>query len=83
MAVPAGKQVLVEKPGGTTAQELEQLESLARHRRVLVLAGRNHRSHPACLRALEPWHGGVLEQSACAGAGNDEYRAPSAISLTG
>ena len=59
-AVQAGKHVLVEKPVGISLQELEQLETLARQRGVLVRAGYNHRYHPACLQALELWRSGVL-----------------------
>jgi predicted dehydrogenase len=59
-AVEAGKHVLVEKPVGITMEELEQLETLARQRGVLVRAGYNHRYHPACLKALEIWHSGIV-----------------------
>jgi predicted dehydrogenase len=48
-AAAAGKHVLVEKPGGISAPELEQLEAAARERRVAVKVGFNHRFHPALL----------------------------------
>lgn len=59
-AVRAGKHVLVEKPAGISVAELEQLQSLAAQRRVLVRVGYNHRYHPACLKALEIFRSGAL-----------------------
>src|SRR3974390_1642826 len=50
-AIKAGKHVLVEKPVGISVKEVDQLADLARHHRVLVRAGYNHRYHPACLKA--------------------------------
>jgi predicted dehydrogenase len=48
-AVEAGKHVLVEKPAGLTAGELERLDEAARRRGVAVKVGFNHRFHPALL----------------------------------
>jgi predicted dehydrogenase len=59
-AVQAGKHVLVEKPAGIRVAELEQLQSLAVERGVLVRVGYNHRYHPACLKALEIFRSGAL-----------------------
>jgi len=59
-AVQAGKHVLVEKPGGISLQELEQLEALSQRHGVLVRLGYNHRYHPACLKALEIFRSGAL-----------------------
>lgn len=59
-AVQAGKHVLVEKPAGIRVAELEQLQSLAAQRGVLVRVGYNHRYHPACLKALEIFRSGAL-----------------------
>ncbi len=59
-AVRSGKHVLVEKPVGISAREIEDLERLARERNVQVRAGYNHRYHPACLKMLELWRSGQL-----------------------
>lgn len=59
-AVQAGKHVLVEKPAGIRVAELEELQSLAAQRGVLVRVGYNHRYHPACLKALEIFRSGAL-----------------------
>jgi predicted dehydrogenase len=59
-AVKHGKHVLVEKPAAISVAELEELEAAARLTGALVRVGYNHRYHPACLKALELFHGGVL-----------------------
>ncbi len=59
-AIQSGKHVLVEKPGGITADELKKLQTVAQKFGVLVRVGYNHRYHPASLKALEIFHSGVL-----------------------
>jgi predicted dehydrogenase len=59
-AIEAGKHVLVEKPVGINLREIEELDSLAQKRGVLVRAAYNHRYHPACLKALEIWRSGAF-----------------------
>ena len=59
-AAQAGKHVLVEKPGAISLKQLDELESVAGKRGVLVRVGYNHRFHPACLKALEVFRGGTL-----------------------
>src|SRR6266511_2692951 len=55
-AAQAGKHILVEKPGAISLKQLDELESVAGKRGVLVRVGYNHRYHPACLKALEIFH---------------------------
>jgi predicted dehydrogenase len=59
-AVEAGKHVLVEKPAGISVQQIDQLDTKARVKGVLVRAAYNHRYHPACLKALEIWRSGAV-----------------------
>lgn len=59
-AVQHGKHVLVEKPAGISLRELEELEAEAIKNGVVVRVGYNHRYHPACLKAVEIFHSGVL-----------------------
>ena len=59
-AVRHGKHALVEKPVGIRVRELEELETLAREKNVLVRSAYNHRYHPAALKALELFRGGAL-----------------------
>ena len=59
-AMRANKHVLVEKPVGIHARELDVLDQLARKNRICARAGYNHRYHPACLKALELWRSGEL-----------------------
>jgi len=59
-AARAGKHVLVEKPGGISVREIEELEGVAAASGALVRVGYNHRYHPACLKALEIFRSGVL-----------------------
>lgn len=59
-AIAAGKHVLVEKPGGLRAAELEPLHAEAQARGLCVRVGFNHRYHPALLKAREIISSGVL-----------------------
>lgn len=59
-AARAGKHVLIEKPGAVSVKQLEELETAANQRGVLVRVGYNHRYHPAALKALEIFRGGAL-----------------------
>lgn len=52
-AIQAGKHVLVEKPGGRSAREIEPLMEAAARAGVQVRVGFNHRYHPAMLKARE------------------------------
>ena len=59
-AIEAGKHVLVEKPAGRRADEVEPLIALAAARRVKVRVGFNHRYHRALRKARELVDGGLL-----------------------
>lgn len=59
-AVEAGKHVLVEKPAGRRAEEVEPILAAAERRGVLVKAGFNHRFHPSLQRAREIVDSGAL-----------------------
>jgi predicted dehydrogenase len=59
-AVKNGKHVLVEKPAGVSVAELNALALASENSGALVRVGYNHRYHPACLKALEIFRGGVL-----------------------
>ena len=59
-AVAAGKHVLIEKPGAIRLEELEDLEKIARSKKVQVRIGYNHRYHPAFLKAREIFDSGAL-----------------------
>jgi predicted dehydrogenase len=61
-AVEAGKHVLVEKPGGISLEELEQLDRAAQARGVAVKVGFNHRFHPALLELRRLVEAGALGQ---------------------
>jgi predicted dehydrogenase len=50
-AVRAGKHVVVEKPAGRNAAEVEPLAKLASDKGVAVKVGYNHRFHPAAQKA--------------------------------
>ena len=52
-AIQAGKQVLIEKPGGKRANELEPLIAAADKQNVVVRVGFNHRYHRAFRKARE------------------------------
>lgn len=59
-AAEAGKHVLVEKPGGVSVGEVEELGASAKRNNVAVRIGYNHRFHPACLKAVELFRNGDL-----------------------
>ena len=59
-AVTAGKHVLVEKPAGRTAAELEPVMVAAKATGVKVHVGFNHRYHRAIRKAKEIVDSGVL-----------------------
>lgn len=59
-AICAGKHVLVEKPAGKTAKELQTLIQAAQKHQVLVRVGFNHRYHPALQKARELVSAGLL-----------------------
>jgi len=52
-AVQHGKHVIVEKPAGIKAAELEPVMDAAKEQGVTVKVGFNHRYHPALLKAKE------------------------------
>jgi predicted dehydrogenase len=51
VAVRAGKHVVVEKPAGRSAAEIEPLAKAAADKGVVVKVGYNHRFHPAAQKA--------------------------------
>jgi predicted dehydrogenase len=51
--VNAGKHVLIEKPAGTNAAELDAIIKAAKKNHVRVRVGFNHRYHPAMRKARE------------------------------
>jgi predicted dehydrogenase len=59
-AVRAGKHVLMEKPGGRRAADLDPVIEAAARSGVQVRVGFNHRYHPALLKARELIDDGVL-----------------------
>jgi predicted dehydrogenase len=59
-AARAGKHVLVEKPGGRTVAEVDQIIDAQRASGVCVRVGFNHRYHPALLKAKELADSGAL-----------------------
>ena len=59
-AMRAGKHVLVEKPAGISAGQIEELIALAQKHEVCVRVGFNHRYHPACMKAREIFESGVM-----------------------
>ena len=59
-AIRAGKHVLVEKPAGISAQQIEELIALAKKHGVCVRVGFNHRYHPAFIKAREIFDSGVM-----------------------
>lgn len=52
-AVEHGKHVLLEKPAGTSSQEMTALDEFAKARGIEIRVGYNHRFHPSVLRARE------------------------------
>lgn len=61
-AVQAGKHVLVEKPAGRQASDLDAIIAAAEATGVVVKVGFNHRFHPAFRRARTIFASGVLGQ---------------------
>jgi len=59
-AIRAGKHVLVEKPAGISVRQIDDLIALAKHHRVCVRVGFNHRFHPAFIKAREIFESGVM-----------------------
>jgi predicted dehydrogenase len=59
-AVAAGRHVLVEKPAGRFADELDQIAEEAARKRVFVRVGFNHRYHAALRKARELVDAGAL-----------------------
>jgi predicted dehydrogenase len=59
-AVCAGKNVLVEKPAGRRAADLEPIIKAASETGKLVRVGFNHRYHPAILKAKEVVDAGTI-----------------------
>jgi predicted dehydrogenase len=59
-AAAAGKHVLVEKPGGRNAEELDLVVKAKRRAGALVRVGFNHRYHRAFRKAREIIDSGVL-----------------------
>ena len=60
VAIRAGKHVLVEKPAGVSAEQIDDLISLAKNHNVCVRVGFNHRYHPAFIKAREIFDSGVM-----------------------
>lgn len=89
LAVDAGRDVLVEKPGAAALGPLEELEARVDSNDRLVRVGFNHRFHPALLRTREViatgGYGRILNIRARYGHGGrpgyeQEWRADRAIS---
>ncbi len=59
-AAEAGKNVLVEKPGGRSVGEIDGVIDAAKRGGALVRVGFNHRYHPALLKAREIVDSGAL-----------------------
>jgi predicted dehydrogenase len=59
-ALEAGRHVLVEKPAGLTAADLDRVNDAAAKTGRLVKVGFNHRFHPAFLKAKEIADSGEL-----------------------
>jgi predicted dehydrogenase len=59
-AIRAGKHVLVEKPAGISALQIDELIALARKHNVCVRVGFNHRYHPAFIKAREIFDSGIM-----------------------
>lgn len=59
-AIEAGKHVLIEKPAGRSAGEIDPLIEAAERRDVRVRVGFNHRYHPALLKAREIVDSGAI-----------------------
>ncbi|RYD86100.1 MAG: Gfo/Idh/MocA family oxidoreductase [Verrucomicrobiaceae bacterium] len=52
-AIRAGKHVIVEKPGGVSPAQIDELAALAAKNDVRVRVGFNHRFHPSFQKAAE------------------------------
>jgi predicted dehydrogenase len=59
-AIRSGKHILVEKPAGISARQIDELIALAKKHGVCVRVGFNHRYHPAFLKAREIFESGVM-----------------------
>jgi len=59
-AIRSGKHILVEKPAGISARQIDELIPLAKKHGVCVRVGFNHRYHPAFLKAREIFESGVM-----------------------
>lgn len=59
-AIRAGKAVLVEKPAGISAEEIDRLLAVESRQGSCVRVGFNHRYHPAFLKAREIFASGVM-----------------------
>jgi predicted dehydrogenase len=59
-AIRAGKHVIVEKPAGISAKEIDELIALEKKHGVCVRVGFNHRYHPAFQKAREIFASGVM-----------------------
>ena len=59
-AIRAGKHVIVEKPGGISVQQIDELITLEKKHGVCVRVGFNHRYHPAFILAREIFASGVM-----------------------
>lgn len=59
-AIAAGKHVLVEKPAGRNAKELDRVIAAAEQSSVKVRVGFNHRYHPALQKAHEMFEKGEI-----------------------
>ena len=88
-AVEHGKHVLIEKPGGISAEALSRVGEAVRKNGSVVHVGYNHRFHPSMLMARDivrsGAHGGLLWIRARYGHGgrlgyDKEWRAEKAIS---
>ena len=58
-AVQHGKNVIVEKPGGISSDELEPIMETIKGTDLKVKVGFNHRYHPAMLKAKEIFDSGI------------------------
>ena len=59
-AIRAGKHVIVEKPGGVSAKQIDELLALETKHGVQVRVGFNHRYHPAFQKSRELFNSGAL-----------------------
>lgn len=60
VAIEAGKNVLIEKPGARFSRELEPVIKEMKRSNVIVKVGFNHRYHKALLKAYEIYQSGEL-----------------------